>query len=106
MASCRVMLYTFKEKNGKVTLNYDLTKLLLNYSNHRSETLQINLPSGSITLNKAEYLNTGKVFFNGKVFFIVATKFMGKKQAMKFLLQFAVERSEQRLNTYKKLLVA
>lgn len=106
MARCRVMLYTFKEEGGKVTLNYDLTKLLENYHNHTSETLQINLPHAKITLRKAEYLNTGKVYCDNKVFFIVATKYMGKKQALKFLLSFAVERSEQRLNTYKKLLVA
>jgi hypothetical protein len=106
MARSRIMLYSFFEAEGKVKLHINLGQYLVDACNHHSDTLQINLPSGLITLKKAEYLNTGKVYFNGKVFFIVATKYMGKKQALKFLLAFAVERSEQRLNTYKKLLVA
>ena len=106
MARNRLMLYSFKEFAGKVTLDYTLTNCLVDFDNHQSSLLQINLPSGSITLKKAEYLNTGKVYCDNKVFFIVASKWMGKKQALRRLLEFAVERSEQRLNTYKKLLVA
>lgn len=106
MARSRIMLYSFKEMAGKVTLDYTLTRCLVDFDNHVSDSLQINLSSGLITLRKAEYLNTGKVFYNGKVFFIVATKWMGKKQALKFLLLFACERSEKRLSTYKKLLAA
>ena len=83
MARSRVMLYSFHESNGKVTLDYTLTRCLVDYDNHHDSQLKINLSSGLITLNKAEYLNTGKVYFNGKVFFIVATKWMGKKYIMK-----------------------
>jgi|ERR1700744_4975557 len=106
MARNRIMLYSFIEDGGKVKLHINLGQYLVDAENHHSETLQIDLPTGTIKLKKAEYLNTGKVFYNGKVFFIVATKFMGKKQALKFLLSFAVERSEKRLSTYKKLLAA
>lgn len=106
MARSRIMLYSFNEKGGKVMLHINLGQYLVDAENHHSETLQINLPSGAITLKIAEYLNTGKVYCDNKVFFIVATKWMGKKQALRRLLEFAVERSEQRLNTYKKLLVA
>jgi len=106
MASSRIMLYSFKEFSGKVTLDYTLTRCLVDYDNHHSETLKISLYSGLITLNKAEYLNTGKVYFDGKVFFIVATKWMSKKFALKCLLSFACERCEKRLITYRKLLAA
>lgn len=104
MARTRVMLYSFKENAGKVTIDLALTRFLVDYNCHVSDTLKIELPSGTITLKKAEYLNTGKVFFNGRIFFIVATKWMGKKQALKFLLAFACERSEARLLLFKKLL--
>lgn len=106
MARSRIMLYSFKEFGGKVTLDYTLTSCLVDFDNHHVDQLKINLPSGLITLRKVEYLNTGKVYFNGKVFFIVATKYMGKKQALKFLLHFACVRCELRLSTYKKLLAA
>lgn len=108
MARNRVMLYSFTESNGEVKINIDLTRFLVDYYNHTSEQLVVNLPNISkpITLNKKEYLNTGKVFCIGKYFFIVATKFMGKKQALKFLLLYAVERSEKRLKLYQDLLAA
>lgn len=108
MARCRIMLYSFTESNGEVKINIDLTRFLVDYYNHTSEQLVVNLPNVSkpITLKKKEYLNTGKVFCIGKYFFIVATKFMGKKQALKFLLRYAVERSEARLILYQKLLAA
>jgi hypothetical protein len=106
MARSRIMLYSFKEFGGKVTLDYTLTSCLVDYDNHHDSELKISLPSGLITLRKAEYLNTGKVYFNGKVFFIVATKWMSKKYALKTLLEFACVRCELRLSTYKKLLAA
>lgn len=106
MARCRIILYSFKESAGKVTLDYTLTSYLVDFDNHHDSQLQINLPSGSITLNKVEYLNNGKVFYNGKVFFIVATKWMSKKYALRLLLEFACVRCELRLSTYKKLLAA
>lgn len=102
----RLMLYSFIEDSGKVKLHINLTQYLADGDNHHSEGLQINLPSGSITLKKAEYLNTGKVYFNGRVFFIAATKWMSKKYALKVLLSFACERCEKRLITYRKLLAA
>ncbi|MEB0262883.1 hypothetical protein [Mucilaginibacter sp. 10I4] len=106
MARSRVMLYSFKESSGKVILDYTLTRWLVDYDNHHAEILQINLPNGQISISKLAYLNTGKVYFDGKYFFIVATKWMGKKQALKFLLSFACERIETRLTIYKKLLAA
>lgn len=106
MARSRIMLLSFKESAGKVTLDYTLTRCLVDYHNHQYDTLKINLSSGLITLNKTEYLNTGKVYFNGKVFFIVATKWMSKKHALTVLLEFACVRCELRLSTYKKLLAA
>lgn len=106
MARSRIMLYSFKESNGKVTLDYTLTRCLVDFDNHVSDSLKINLSSGLITLRKAEYLNTGKVYFNGRVFFIVATKWMSKKYILKLLLEFACVRCELRLSTYKKLLAA
>lgn len=106
MARSRIMLYSFKENSGKVTLDYTLTSCLVDYHNHHSEQLKINLPSGLISLRKAEYLNTGKVYFNGRHFFIVATKWMSKKYILRLLLEFACVRCELRLSTYKKLLAA
>lgn len=102
----RIMLYSFKENGGKVILDYSLTKCLDDFDNHHSDTLNINLKSGSITLPKELYLNTGKVYFNGKVFFIVATKWMSKKYALRCLLEFACVRCELRLSAYRKLLAA
>lgn len=106
MARCRVMLINFKESGGKVNLDYSLTRCLVDFDNHQSKELVINLSNGVVKLNKAEYLNTGKVYFDGRVFFIVATKWMAKKHALKVLLSFAVERLQNRLSIYRKLLAA
>jgi hypothetical protein len=109
----RIMLYNLLDTNGKVSLNIGLSGCLVGFDNHHSSVLEIDLPTGLITLNKYEYLNTGKVYDSGKVFFIVATKSFSAKQIKRLLLQHACNKIDSRLAhleslklNYKKLLAA
>lgn len=92
----RILLYNLIEKGDGVDLNIGLTNLLQDFNNHHSNSLEIDLPTGRITLNKFEYLNTGKVYDSGKVAFLVATKQFNRKHAKRLLLQHACDKIDAR----------
>lgn len=97
----RVMIYNLLDNKGTVTLNIGLTGRLLDFENHRSNVLEIDLPSGKISLPKFEYLNTGKIFDDGKVAFLVATKSFSPKQIKRLLLQHACYKIDTRIANLK-----
>ena len=88
----RLIILSLGLHNDKVYLNYNLTSKLLSWNNHHSNTLEIDLPSGKIRLNKWEYLNKWKVYQDFKqpeIFFVIASyKKPCRKYALKFLLNF------------------
>lgn len=109
----RIMLYNLIDKEGKVSLNIGLTGHLVDFCNHHSGTLEIDFPTGKLSLKKSEYLNTGKVLDTGKVAILIATKSFSPKQVKKLLLQYACDKIDSRLehlntlkSNYLKLLAA
>lgn len=97
------MIYSLIENAGKVDTTIALSGCLADFDNHHKSTLEITLPTGLITLSKSEYLNTGKVYDSGKVFFIVATKSFCSKQIKKLLLQYACDKIDVRVERLKSL---
>lgn len=92
----RLRLYSLRTINDKSTLNFDLTKLIVSETHY---TTQIKLASGEVFLNHSEYLNKMKVYDDGDVFFIVCTKQISLKYAKKVLIQYALEKVAETLDT-------
>lgn len=109
----RIMLYNLLSNKDTVSLNIGLTGRLADFQNHHSNTLEIDLPTGKISLQKFEYLNTGKVYDDGKVAFVVATKSFSPKQIKRLLLEYACAKIDTRLayleslkSSYLKMIAA
>lgn len=109
----RLILLNLRYVNDKPILNFDLTGKLTDFTNHQSRDLEINLPTGTITLNKWEYLNTWKIYEdpkNPKCFFVVCNKQASQDYAFKFLMEYAISKIDKtaddlssRLNTLHTL---
>ena len=95
----RFLIFSLRTHNGKTILNYNLTGHLTDFDNHNSNILEINLPTGTIHLNKWQYLNKMKVYEdpkNPKCFFIVAMyKKMNPDFVFNFLMEYAINKIEK-----------
>ena len=79
--------------------------MLSNFDNHQTNTLEINLPSGTVHLNKWEYLNTSKIYQdakNPKCFFIVALyKKLKPDYAFDVLMAYSIQKIDSRISELK-----
>jgi len=96
----RVILYSLKHINEKIKLSIDLTGKLVDFENHNSNILEIKLDSGTIYLNKFEYLNKMKIFQDpkhNKVAFIVCNKQVSHESAFKALVRHSISKLDKRI---------
>lgn len=90
------MLLNLRKYGDKHIIGYDLTGLLSNYHNHHSPTLQVNIPTGTVYLNRYTYLNRFKIFqsVDPNVFFMVfGYKKPDKNTVLKLLLKYQEKKS-------------
>jgi hypothetical protein len=99
----RLLLLSLRYVNERPILNFDLTGKLTDYCNFNTPTLEIALPSGTIFLNKRDYIDKWKVYEdpqNPKCFFIVASyKLVNKKTAFNYLMNYAISKIEKTVST-------
>ena len=99
----KLLLYSLKTINDKSKLSIDLTGMLSDFDNHQTNTLQINLPTGTVYLNKWDYLNKPKVYQdekNPKCFFLVALyKKLSPDAAFNILMKHAIDKIDRRVET-------
>lgn len=91
----RSRIYSLRTVNDRTVLSLDLTGLIVSETH---QTLQIKLETGTIYLNKWDYLNKMRVYDDGKVFFIIATKAVCQKYIKKFLLEYSIIKIDSRLD--------
>lgn len=99
----RLILLSLRYINDRPILNFDLTGLLTDFDNHNTNILEIKLPTGTVNLNKREYMNTWKIYEdakNPKVFFIVAGyKAPNQDYAFKYLMEYAIGKINKTVDT-------
>lgn len=97
----RLFIYSLRSKDSEYAeLSIDLG---LNVINETREAFQLQLPTGTETIKKFEYLNKSKVFDNGKVFFLVCTKSVNREYAFDILLDYAVKKIDTRISHLEAL---
>lgn len=94
------LIYSLRSVNDKSQLSIDLTGLIVDENN---QTIQLNLPSGITNIRKYEYLNKMRVYDDGKVFFLICTKHVSRESALKKLLQYAIDKVDQRIGFLNEL---
>jgi hypothetical protein len=94
----RIILLSLRYVNDKPILNFDLTGKLTDFTIHNSDKLEIHLPTGTIYLDKWQYLNKWKIYEdpkNPKCFFIVCNKQANQDYAFKFLMEYAISKIDK-----------
>lgn len=103
----KLIIYSLRTVNDKSTLNIDLTALLSNYFDHHSNILEIKLPTGTIHLNKYQYLNKGKIYEdpkNPKCFFLIFSyKKANEDWVFNKLMNYAIEKLDNKVNNIIKI---
>ena len=106
----RTFIYSLKTFKDRPILSIDLMSNILTENNDR---LELQLPTGIVTLPKAVYLNKFKVFDNGSVFFFVCNKQVDRDFVYKKLIDYACNKIDCRINyleslkhSYKRLIAA
>lgn len=113
----RIVLLSLRIFNDRPIINYDLTASLTNYFDHQSDIFEIKLPTGTIHLNKFQYLNKAKIYEdpkNSKCFFMIFSyKRIKENSAFKILMEYALNKLEGRIShlqslkqSYSKLIAA
>lgn len=87
-----MVLLNIRQVGDKSIVGYDLTHLLCEYFNHRSPTLKIELPTGTIYLSKYAYLNRYKIYSDGIYSFMA---FQYKKPDTKLVLKMLIEHAKK-----------
>lgn len=91
----RTFIYSLKnDLNGQPILSIDLMHTILFENNH---LLELTLPEGRTALNKYEYVNTFKVYDNGKVFFFVCNKQVDRDFVFDKLLDYDCTKIDTRI---------
>jgi len=111
METLRTYLYSLKEgEEGTLRLSIDLGMYI---QSDTGDSIQLHLPQGPATLPKRVYLNTDKIFDNGKVYFYVCNKQVNREYIFQKLLQYRINKFEtyvnyfeSKINLYKKELNA
>lgn len=91
----RTRLLSLKTVNGKSVLCYDLT---LKIMNETVKEIEFVIDDRSYTLEKRSWLNTCKVWDNGRTFFIVCSKKMNAGYAKNVLLKYSIGLIDKRLD--------
>lgn len=91
----RTRLLSLKTVNGKSVLCYDLT---LKIMNETVKEIEFVIDDISYTLEKRSWLNTCKVWDNGRTFFIVCSKKMNAGYAKNVLLKYSIGLIDKRLD--------
>ncbi|ASU34395.1 hypothetical protein [Mucilaginibacter xinganensis] len=102
----RTRLLSLKTVNGKSVLCYDLT---LKIMKETIKEIEFEIDGRSYTVEKRSWLNTCKVWDNGKTFFIVCSKKMNAGYAKNVLLKYSIELVDKRLDNlsqFKSRLIA
>lgn len=105
-AVMRTRLLSLKTVNDKSVLCYDLTNKIVEES---IKEIEVVIDGRSYIIEKRNWLNTCKVWDNGKTFFIVCSKRMNARYAKKVLLEYSIELVDKRLdnlNQFKSRLIA
>lgn len=103
----KLVILSLRSVNDKSILSYDLTALLTDYFDHHSDTLEIKLPTGTIHLNKFQYLNKAKIYEdakNPKCFFMVFSyKKPDEDWAFNYLMKHAINQLDKKVNNIIKI---
>jgi hypothetical protein len=103
----KLIILSLKTFNDRSILNYDLTNLLTSYFDHHSDILEINLPTGTIRLNKFQYLNKAKIYEdpkNPKCFFMVFSyKKPNEDWAFNELMKHAINQLDKKVDNIIKI---
>lgn len=91
----RCILYSLRDIKGSTILSIDLTTLILSETNSK---LTINLPSGSVTINKFDWLNREIIYDDGRHFFLICNKQASREWAFKTLMRYAILKVNTRLD--------
>lgn len=92
----KIVLLHLRVVNDKTILSWDYTALLSSYFNHHSPTLQVNLPTGTVYLNRYTYLNRFKIYQGVDpdcFFFVFGYKKPDRATVLKLLLKHQEKKS-------------
>lgn len=95
------IIYSLRDLNGSPKLDYSLgLKIVF----ETPKEIQIELPTGTVTLNKYKYLNKDIVYDNGdKIFFLICNKQVKSEYAFKFLLRYASNKLATRISNLQMI---
>lgn len=89
------IIYSLKTVNNRTVIDYSIG---LKIVCETTKELQIELPTGIVTLNKFQYVNKNKIYDTGnKLFFMVANKRRDIKDVQAFLMTYAIRKVTDRL---------
>jgi hypothetical protein len=94
--NARSYIYTLKDDiKGNPRLSYDLGLQIISED---TKYLELSTPKGPVKLDKFEYMNKFKVFDNGSVFFVVCNKQANADYVFDFLLNYAINKIDTRVD--------
>lgn len=101
------IIYSLKTVNNRTVIDYSIG---LKIVCETPKELQIELPTGIVTLNKFQYVNKNKIYEAGnKLFFMVANKRRDSKDVQAYLMTYAIRKVTERIQSltqYKNQLQA
>lgn len=90
----RTILYSLRDEKNRTELSIDLTGRVIDENLH---SLTVELPTGTVCLQKENWLNRDRVYDDGKVFFLVANKLRNTDHVLKTLIRYAIQKLDTRL---------
>lgn len=100
--NCRNIIYSLKnDLNDKVILSIDLTARILSEDTDR---IIVDLPTGTSSISKAQYLNRMRVYtVDEKLFFLICDKKVSRESAFEVLMNHAIGKIDIRLEKLQTL---
>ena len=90
-------LYSLKtDLKGKSILSFDLGLCIVD---EKISELTIKINEREYTLQKREWLNTMKIWDDGKTFFLVCSKHVNQKYAFDILMKHAINKIDKRIES-------
>lgn len=87
-------LYTLKTLNGKTELSFDLTGNIIDQNSRQTHII---LNGKDFILQNREWLNTMKVFDDGKTYFLLCSKHVDLKYAKSVLIDYTIQLMDKRI---------
>lgn len=94
------VIYSLRTVNGKPVLDYSIG-LKIVFENYQE--IHIQLSTGIIVLKKGHYINQDKIYDDGNVFFMLATKKLKASYCFNFLLEYACSKLDNRIGKLETL---